>query len=134
MNKEEIKILNVLAKNTKLDEIIEKLTIEKLQEILRKHSLWLEGKEGGKRAVMRHVDLSDLNLSGLDLRKIDFTGTHFNGSNLSNADLRDSNLDLTTFWWANLEGANLLNTSRNDISFRWAENIPPRELRYPAGR
>lgn len=39
---------------------------EELKKILRKHELWLEGKEGGERA-----NLSEADLNGADLRDAD---------------------------------------------------------------
>lgn len=60
---------------------------EGLSEILAKHKLWLEVKEGGARA-----DLRGANLSEADLR----------GANLSGANLRWADLS-----WANLSGATI---------------------------
>lgn len=63
---------------------------EELQEILRKHKLWLEGKEGGERA-----DLHDANLRYADLCYADLHG----------ADLRGANLDFSCFplWCSGLD-------------------------------
>lgn len=38
-------------------------TKEEIQEILRKHQLWLDGEEGGERADFSGADLSGANLS-----------------------------------------------------------------------
>ena len=59
-----------------------------ISEVLRKHSLWLNGEDGGARA----------NLRGADLR----------GANLRGANLRGANLDFAT-WpiWCGGTGATL---------------------------
>lgn len=53
-----------------------------LTEILRKHKLWLEGKEDGERANLSYANLSWANLSYSDLSE----------ANLSHADLSRANL------------------------------------------
>ena len=79
-----------------------------LNEILKKHKMWLNNEENGERADLRGADLyganlSGANLSGADLRNADFW----------NADLRNANL-----WGANLSGANL-----SDADLSGAENL-----------
>ena len=44
---------------------------ECLKEILTKHKLWLEDKEGGKRAILSHADLRNADLRSADLRYAD---------------------------------------------------------------
>ncbi len=43
------------------------ITREELEVFLRKHKLWLEGKEGGERADLQWADLQWADLSGADL-------------------------------------------------------------------
>lgn len=43
------------------------ITDTKLKEILRLHSLWLEGDPAGQRANLSEVDLSEVDLSGANL-------------------------------------------------------------------
>ena len=50
-------------------------TPEQLTEILRKHSLWLKGEEGGEKADLSGSDLSGSNLSGSNL-----SGSNLRGS------------------------------------------------------
>ena len=38
-----------------------------LNEILKKHEMWLEGEKGGERANLSGYDLININLSGADL-------------------------------------------------------------------
>ena len=58
------------------------MTQEELNEVLRKHNLWLEGKEGGKRADMRGLDLRGLDLRGLDMRGLDMRGVDMQGADI----------------------------------------------------
>ena len=62
-------------------------TKEELAEVLRKHRLWVEGKEGGERA-----NLSRANLSRADLSRANLSGANLSWANLSRADLSRANL------------------------------------------
>ena len=61
---------------------------EKLNEILRKHALFLEGDLEGKRADMCGADLHGADLRGVNLRRADMCE-----ANLHWADLRGADLD-----------------------------------------
>ena len=65
----------------------EKMDIEKLQEILKNHKLWIEGEETGIRANLSRANLSRADLSGADL-----SGADLSEANLSRADLSEANL------------------------------------------
>jgi len=69
------------------------------KEILKKHALFLAGKNGGEFADLSNADLIDADLSGADLRDAD----------LSNADLRDADLRDADVRNADLRGADLRN-------------------------
>lgn len=77
-----------------------KMTQEELNEILRKHKLWLDGKKGGERA-----DLTEANLTGLDLTKADLTWANFTGADLSRANFTGADLSWAKFKRADLTGA-----------------------------
>lgn len=64
------------------------MTQEELNEVLEKHKLWLEDKEGGVKANLSNADLRYANLRNADLSDADLRY-----ANLSNADLRYANLD-----------------------------------------
>ena len=53
------------------------MTREQLQEILRRHKLWLDGAPEGRRA-----NLSDANLNGAYLRDADLSGADLSDANL----------------------------------------------------
>ena len=55
---------------------------EELQEILRKHKLWLNGEEGGERANLTLANLPDADLIGAYLRN----------ANLNEVDLNEANI------------------------------------------
>ena len=90
------------------EKIMEK---EKLKEILEKHKLWLNGKDGGVRANLRDADLSGANLRDADLRN----------ANLRNANLRDADLRSADLRYANLRYANLRNANLRDADLRSAD-------------
>ena len=75
---------------------------KKLDEILRLHKLWLEGKEGGERANLRGADLQDADLRGANLWSADLWGADLRGANMRDTDLRGANLRS-----ADLRGANV---------------------------
>jgi uncharacterized protein YjbI with pentapeptide repeats len=101
-----------------LEEIVE-LTIfspSELTEILRKHKLWLEGKEDGERANLSYADLSDANLSGANLSCADLSDANLSGANLRGADLRGADLSWANLSRANLNGATLSGTDLKGTS------------------
>jgi hypothetical protein len=76
------------------------MTQEQLQEILRLHELWLQGRPNGVNANLSGVDLSEADLSDADLRWVnlieaDLRGAKLRGSNLSGAKLRGADLSHT---------------------------------------
>ena len=75
---------------------------EELNEILELHKKWIEGDKIGKRA-----NLSDVDLSGTNLRHAYLEGADLSDANLSDADLSDANLKGAYLSDADLSGANL---------------------------
>jgi len=65
---------------------------QELDEIIKKHKMWLEGYKKGMKADLREADL----------RRADLRGANLRGANLERADLEGANL-----YGANLEGADL---------------------------
>ena len=88
------------------------ITKERLDNILKKHTLWVENESGGKRANLsganlRGANLSGANLSGANLRGANLSGANLYGANLSGVDLYGANLYGANLRGANLSGANL---------------------------
>ena len=94
-----------------------------LEEILRKHSLWIIGDKCGEQADLwgddlRGEDLRKANLWRAILREANLWGASLWGANLCGADLRGANLqgaDLrrTDLWRADLREANLREAQMN---------------------
>ena len=55
---------------------MKKITKKELKEVLRKHEDWLNGKRGGKRAVLSGFDLSKKKLGRVNLRKAILDGAN----------------------------------------------------------
>ena len=73
-----------------------------LNKILKKHKLWLTGKENGERANLYGADLRFANLRFANLCGANLCDANLYGANLRGADLCRANL-----YGANLCGANL---------------------------
>lgn len=73
---------------------------KELNEILRKHQMWLQGEKGGERANLREADLR-----GADLRWADLCEVDLRGANLHRANLCGANLDFSCWplWCASLD-------------------------------
>ena len=94
------------------------MTAKDLQEILRKHTLWLKGEPDGEKADLSGADLRRVNLyradlSGVDLRRATLYGADLRRVNLYGADLCSANLYGADMSDANLSGADL---RRADLS------------------
>ena len=102
-----------------------------VNEILKKHKMWLNNEENGERADLRGADLygadlSDANLSGANLRNADLRNAdlwnadlrcaNLRGANLSDADLRGADL-----YGANLSGADLRNANLSGADLSGAD-------------
>ena len=96
----------------------EKMDIEKLQEILKNHKLWIEGEETGIRANLSGANLSEANLSRADLSRADLSEANLSRADLSGANLSEANLSRADLIMANLRRADLseANLSRADLS------------------
>lgn len=58
-----------------------------VEDILFKHKLWLDGKEGGERADLRFADLRGAYLSWANLSWANLSGANLSGAYLIGADL-----------------------------------------------
>ena len=86
-------------------------TNRELKKMLNTHKLWMHGEKGGMR-----IDLSNANLTGINLSNVDLTDADLTGVDLTNADLRCANLtgiDLTN---ADLNNADLTNANLNNAN------------------
>ena len=87
---------------------------EELDEILRKHKLWLNSQPGGEKADLSYADLSYADLSSANLRFADLSYANLSFADLSFADLSSANLRFANLSAADLSSANL---SAADLSY-----------------
>ena len=90
-----------------------------LKDVLELHKKWLKDEEDGKRADLSNENLSDVDLGNLNLRYVILEGV-----NLSNAELSYVNLS-----YANLKGANLRSANLTDVNLSYA-NLKGAYLSY----
>ncbi len=78
---------------------------DELKEILRKHTLWVECKEGGERTNLLGADLRGAHLREADLRGANLLGADLWGASLWGADLVGANLDYSCWplWCGSLD-------------------------------
>ncbi len=113
--------------------------MKNLNEILKKHKMWVRNEKGGKRADLHGADLSGANLRGANLRGADlrevnlfeadlFEADLFEAdlrkADLRKADLRKANLYLASFRKANLRGADLREACFYEADFYKAKYVP----------
>ena len=79
-----------------------KIEKEEFDQIMLDHKKWLEDHTTGERANLRDVDLSEMDLSGIDL-----SYAYLQGANLMNTKLIETNLSNADLSQAVLRGANL---------------------------
>ena len=97
---------------------MKKITKNELDEILRKHKLWLMNDPEGEMANLYRADLSEANLYRANLSGADLSEANLYRANLSGADLSEATLSGANLYRADLSGANLY---RANLS--WAKNI-----------
>ena len=83
----------------------------KLDEIIRKHDLWLNGKEDGEIA----------NLSSADLSYADLRSANLRSANLRIADLSYASLSYASLSYANLSSANLSSANLSYANLSYAD-------------
>ena len=84
---------------------------DELNNILKKHTMWLDNEPGGERANLRGTDLRGADLSGADLREADLSE-----ADLSEADLSCANLGWANLCRANLRGADLIQADLREVN------------------
>lgn len=102
---------------TEVDDEYEVMTQSQLDGMVQLHQRFLDGRLGGRRAVLKRVDLTGLSLSGQNMRQADFTAclmrrmdlshTDFQEASLYACDLADSNLNDANFVRSDLRGARI---------------------------
>ena len=81
---------------------------DELNNILKKHTMWLDNEPGGERANLREANLSDAYLIGADLSRANLCRANLRGADLIQADLREVNLSDAYLIGADLSYAYLI--------------------------
>src|SRR5579872_7415483 len=121
-----------------------RLSQGELDMIIDAHERYATGRPGGKRASLRFVDFSGLNLARRNLADADLSASIFDGcrmaavrldranlfgSDLRKADLRGAFLIRADLRGACLRGANLTNADLTDADFREGQVAIPHASR-----
>jgi len=93
---------------------------EELNEILKKHKLWLEDSPEGARANLREAILREAILMGSNLKMANLWGANLEGANLAGADLEGADLRFANLEGAYLGGANLVKANLVKANLREA--------------
>ena len=107
--------------------IQKKLPSDELEYILNNHHRWLESKgTDGDRADLRYCDLSNRNLSGVDLRMAILRNINFSRANLRTANLKQTDLHGCRFHqahmqWSILAGAELHNNDLTQANLQFCD-------------
>ena len=88
------------------------MTREALKEILAKHKLWLEEKDGGERADMWRADMWRVDMRGANMRRAnlqyaDMQDVDMRGADMRRADMQDADMQEADMRGANMQRANL---------------------------
>jgi hypothetical protein len=98
-----------------------KMTQDELNEIIRKHGLWLHDEDGGERANLAYANLADANLACADLADANLACADLAGADLACANLSDANLACADLADANLACANLSDANLADANLAGAD-------------
>jgi hypothetical protein len=90
------------------------------KEVLKLHTLWLQGDPKGVRANLSGADLSRANLSGAYLSGADLSRANLSWAKLSGADLSRANLSRAKLSGAKLSGADLSGADLSGADLSWA--------------
>lgn len=99
--------------------IFRSVSKDELDNILKKHKMWLHNQPGGERADLRRTDLCYADLRGTDLIRSDLRGAKLIGAYLYKADLRGADLSEANLRGVKLSGANLNRANLKDAKLYW---------------
>ena len=83
------------------------MTREGLNEILRKHKLWLDDADGGERADMQDADMQGTDMQDADMQDADMQGAKMQGANMQYANMQVANMRGANMRGANMRGAKM---------------------------
>lgn len=94
-----------------------------ISEVLNKHLKWLRGENGGQRASLSFMDLSNMDLRGANLSHADLFYNDLHNSDLSYVDLNNACLIGSDLRCANMRGVNLTGAYLYGANLCGAKNI-----------
>ena len=106
--------LDIHPSKTKLERIT--ISQPELEQIVKKHELYLAKLPGGEQAVLCGADLKGANLSGANLIGADLSEADLGGADLHEADLSDAKLKKANLSEANLNDGNLFRADLSDAN------------------
>ena len=71
---------------------LETITQDQLDALVKLHTRFLDGRLGGRRAMLKNTDLSGLSLASENLQQAEFVGCVMAGMDLSNANFQEASL------------------------------------------
>lgn len=86
---------------------VNSMSSEELEAIVERHKKWLAGEEGGVKANLRDVNLTNMDLSDFVLCHADLRGANLSDAVLHDADLTKADLRGAILRGTDLRGANL---------------------------
>ena len=92
---------------------------DELNNILKKHTMWLDNEPGGERANLRGANLRGADLSGADLRWADLSEAKLRGAKLRGAKLRGTYLKWADLSEADLSEADLRGANLSGAKLDW---------------
>lgn len=97
---------------------------DELNEIVRKHKLWLDHDPEGEKINLYDADLKGADLMGVNLSHSKLINANLSGADLSGADLMGVNLSGADLSGADLEHVNYINVRYNEYTAFFALCCP----------
>ena len=94
-----------------------KITRKKLEKIIKKHHRYLVGANGGKLGVLKDLDLSYMDLSGMNFERMYFINVNFGRSDLTKANFNRTKCSEVSFDHAKLEDASFKYAIMDEVDF-----------------
>jgi hypothetical protein len=101
------------------------ITQEDLNEMIRRHGLWLKGDPEGEKTDLSFMglcglDFSNANLQYADLHDANLRRANFSGADLKGTDLEEANLQNANLKYVNFYEANLVDADLKGADLRWS--------------
>lgn len=88
---------------------------KEFDEMMRLHEIWLNGEEGGRRAIMQGADLRNVNMNRADMR-----GVNMQRANMLHADMQYVNIQCAKMQHADMRHADMRSAEMQRTDMRGA--------------